>query len=917
MSTESYVRLHRADHKIMYEYEYLAHPLSAAASGAIRFGAVGGVKFGVYGAVTGVFFGAIDAIAIHYDYYQNPYFSFAFEGYSFAYGRTIDIKSLFGNINIPRLDCLPNDQVISFLNAHLLELVGGLGGCMLASGALKDFSKIQSIPSAIMIGRSYGKKYQLGFEIAAFGGSCSILDEILIRYNMTEAYYLYPAFRNSIILDTSARYLGSILISKFYLTDNQYILSISSFFQDSSIYTKGFYMALFASVSYFSPVNPNKMREDHKLKSLSDNIYKLYTNTTTEKRQKDLYYKDKHIIAAGQLTIFESIKLLESYKSDVYKLIHKVVGFPCKELDIEKFNNNVYWGMFFTAIPYLTINLILSYLGNYFSTVSKYSLESFFDNKVTTDRIALSLDHDDSVEFKNMQKNLGLLAKNGDLLMRDGFSTFISSLYAVKHLYQLDIDIILFSYIYNKIMSPSYLLAQQKDYFSQQIKVHQDKINSLTEYIVSNTASIVEAGSMEFIQSKLQILRNSLNIYEAFQDSWDICITNWDKIKKILDVFIAYKVVIHSIHNILVSHIKGIEKLQTIKSSTSLQSITDILDPSAEETKEIKQLMELVNSLRRELWPIITSITRVMQASGWEDANSANIVPLEIAVSDLSKLKYAIEKAENNNYLSGIQYLYKSSKSNYICFTDFTITGVPQVKLHVENLCITDKIMAIIGPSSCGKSTIFKMIKKLESSIILGSGYITYHTNNAEMPKILMTSQEEKFVPDTSIMELITFKAARVDYQSKIKELLKEVEIESHYEENGEKNIISRIEEQISWEGKLSGGQKQKIIFVRIILKIINGEVPDFILFDEIFKGMDPRSIEICQEMIKKYVPEDTKIWVIEHHMDSNNNKINGENFYSDNKLFFVNDTLVVATSIEDSFVIGTECVNDYFWNVG
>ena len=916
MPIESYVQLHRADHKIMYEYEYLAHPLSAALSGAIRFGAVGGIQFAIYGAVAGFAFGAVDAVLIHNDYYQEPYFSFIFQGYSFAYGSTIDIKGLASKLSPSLLAYLPNDQVISFLDGNLLSIIGGGSGLMLASGAVNDFGNIQAIPSAILLGRSYGKKYQLGFEMAAFGGGCSVLDEILIRYNITEVYYLYPAFKNSIMLDASARYLGAALISKFSLTDKQDFLAISSFFQGSSIYKGGFYIALFASVSYFSSVNPNKMREDHKLKSLSDDIYKLYTNTTTEKRQKDLYYKDKHIIATGQLTIFESVKLLESYKADVYNLIHKVVGFPCKDSDIEKFNNSILWGLFFAAIPFLTINLIFSYLGNYFSTISKYSLEAFFDNKVTTDKIALSLDRDDSIEFKNMQKNFNLLSKKGDLLMRDGFSTFISGLYAAKHLYQLDIDIILFSYIYNKIMSPSYMLAQQKDYFSQQIKINQEKINSLTEYIVSNAGPIAEAGLMDFVQEKLQIAKNSRNIYEALQDSWDICITNWDKIKKVMDIFISYRIAIHKIHNILALQIRDIPEFQSMKNSISLQSIADIQLESMDSLKKTK-LIALENSLRRELWPIITSITKVMQVSGWEDANSANIVPLEIAIFDLSKLKNAIEVADSNDYSGGIQYLYEYSESNSICFSDFTITGVPQVKLHLDRLCITDKVMAIIGPSACGKSTFFKMIKKLESSIMLGSGGITYHTKNDKAPKILMTSQEEKLVPDTSIMELITLESGRVAYQPKIKALLKEVEIESHYEEEGEKNIISRIDEQISWEGKLSGGQKQKIIFVRIIFKILNGEVPDFILFDEIFKGMDSKSIKICQRMIKKYVPEDTKIWIIEHHIDSNNNKINGENFYSDNKLFFVNDTLVVATSIEDSSLIGTECVNDYFWNVG
>lgn len=54
---------------------------------------------------------------------------------------------------------------------------------------------------------------------------------------------------------------------------------------------------------------------------------------------------------------------------------------------------------------------------------------------------------------------------------------------------------------------------------------------------------------------------------------------------------------------------------------------------------------------------------------------------------------------------------------------------------------------------------------------------------------------------------------------------------------------------------------------------------------------------------------------MIEYHLDINNNKIDGKNFYSDNKLSFVNNTLVLIPSFE-SEVENSGCYNDFQWNV-
>ena len=124
-----------------------------------------------------------------------------------------------------------------------------------------------------------------------------------------------------------------------------------------------------------------------------------------------------------------------------------------------------------------------------------------------------------------------------------------------------------------------------------------------------------------------------------------------------------------------------------------------------------------------------------------------------------------------------------------------------------------------------------------------------------------MTSQDIYITPEDTLLELITFKKglAAEPYRAKVIELLTKIKIDSAKE--GELSLIESLDIKKDWVTGTSGGQKQKIDAVRLML---SEDKPDIIIFDEIFAGLDHDSIHNLQKMLDSEFPN-TQIFVVDH----------------------------------------------------
>lgn len=167
-------------------------------------------------------------------------------------------------------------------------------------------------------------------------------------------------------------------------------------------------------------------------------------------------------------------------------------------------------------------------------------------------------------------------------------------------------------------------------------------------------------------------------------------------------------------------------------------------------------------------------------------------------------------------------------------------------------------ILAIIGPSVSGKSTLLRTINKLEKKT---SGNIYFENKNIEeldvnklREKVGMVFQQFNLFSNMTIMEnllaapLNTKKMKKDEAEEKALELLEKIGL------SDKKN---------SYPKELSGGQKQRIAIIRALIM-----EPDLMLFDEPTSALDPEMVKDVLDLMKDLANEGMTMAIVSHEME-------------------------------------------------
>lgn len=170
------------------------------------------------------------------------------------------------------------------------------------------------------------------------------------------------------------------------------------------------------------------------------------------------------------------------------------------------------------------------------------------------------------------------------------------------------------------------------------------------------------------------------------------------------------------------------------------------------------------------------------------------------------------------------------------------------------------EVVALVGPSGTGKSTLLRMINQMETvnsgRIIVDSVDVTNpKTNlNKTRTKIGMVFQQFNLFPHLTVMENLVLAPRKVlGVKRKVAErearmLLKEV------------GLADRADE---YPRKLSGGQQQRVAIVRALMMH-----PKVMLFDEPTSALDPEMVGDVQRIIGKIANQKTMaILIVTHEM--------------------------------------------------
>lgn len=194
------------------------------------------------------------------------------------------------------------------------------------------------------------------------------------------------------------------------------------------------------------------------------------------------------------------------------------------------------------------------------------------------------------------------------------------------------------------------------------------------------------------------------------------------------------------------------------------------------------------------------------------------------------------------------------------------------------------EVVALIGPSGGGKSTILRSINFLDQidsgKIIFNNIALTKTNINNYRPKIGMVFQHFNLFPHLTVLENITFaqenvlKISKLDAQKNAMELLDKVGL---------------IDKANARPANLSGGQKQRVAIARSLA--MN---PDILLLDEPTSALDPEMVKDVLEVIQSFVHTGITIIMATHEMNFAKNAAD--------KIIFLSEGRIIEEASPDKF---------------
>ncbi|PSH61221.1 ABC transporter ATP-binding protein [Phyllobacterium brassicacearum] len=147
----------------------------------------------------------------------------------------------------------------------------------------------------------------------------------------------------------------------------------------------------------------------------------------------------------------------------------------------------------------------------------------------------------------------------------------------------------------------------------------------------------------------------------------------------------------------------------------------------------------------------------------------------------------------------------------------------------------------VAGESGSGKSTLVRAVAGLWP---WGDGSVNFHAD-----KRLFMLPQRPYIPSGTLRRAVAYPAAADNWSLK--------KINAALDKVGLDYLNGKIEEDSPWDQTLSGGEKQRLAFARLLL-----HTPDIIVLDEATSALDENSQDKMMEMLIHELPKVTIISV-------------------------------------------------------
>jgi putative ATP-binding cassette transporter len=147
----------------------------------------------------------------------------------------------------------------------------------------------------------------------------------------------------------------------------------------------------------------------------------------------------------------------------------------------------------------------------------------------------------------------------------------------------------------------------------------------------------------------------------------------------------------------------------------------------------------------------------------------------------------------------------------------------------------------VVGESGTGKSS---LVRALAGLWPWGGGEIQYHKG----AKLFLLPQRP-YLPVGTLRRAVSYPSPEDAFQHE--------KVAKAMEQVGLKDFVGRLDDDEPWEQILSGGEKQRLAFARLIL-----QEPDIVVLDEATSALDPPSQDQLMDLLQKHLAKATVLSV-------------------------------------------------------
>lgn len=240
-----------------------------------------------------------------------------------------------------------------------------------------------------------------------------------------------------------------------------------------------------------------------------------------------------------------------------------------------------------------------------------------------------------------------------------------------------------------------------------------------------------------------------------------------------------------------------------------------------------------------------SAFTIVQTAFGWLVDNYPRLADWNACARRIASLMMSLDGLERAEQGDGIGRIQRGETKGdtMLSLNDLSVTldDGTAVVAETEVAIEPGERLLVAGESGTGKST---LVRALAGLWPWGGGSVNFHPDR----RLFMLPQKP-YIPSGTLRRAIAYPGAADDWLTEqICDALRKVGLD---------HLKEKIEEEGPWDQTLSGGEKQRLAFARLLL-----HNPDIVVLDEATSALDEKSQDKMMELVIKELPKATIVSV-------------------------------------------------------